>query len=99
RADQLADLHADAFVDVDPAMDVPARDEIAAPLVHHGVHRGARGLGHGAKRIAVEIDHALRKIEAIAESAQRIGAVERFAVDARDQICLSFGTRTWALAM
>jgi hypothetical protein len=48
-ADQPAKLVADALMQVDPAMDVPARDQIAAPFVERPVDARPRRLRHGAQ--------------------------------------------------
>ena len=63
-ADQPRDLVADARGRLDPAMQVPALDEIAAPLVANDMRemRGRR-MRQGAKRVAVEVDCAWRQDE------------------------------------
>ncbi|MFN8387914.1 MAG: hypothetical protein U0X92_16055 [Anaerolineales bacterium] len=56
RADEFADLVADAVRGFPPAF-VPAADEVVAPFFVHNLF-GAfrRGLGHSSQRVAVEVD-------------------------------------------
>src|SRR6185436_4432066 len=79
RADQLADLVAGALRQADPVGAVPAGDEILAPFVRDDpgepLTRAAR---KGSEGVAVEVDHAGRKLELLAKAAQVIGAVEGF---------------------
>jgi hypothetical protein len=49
RADQRADLVADAGGQVEPAVGAPTADQVDAPfLLHHPAHAPGHGLGHRA---------------------------------------------------
>ncbi len=76
RADQRGDQTAEALRRVDPAF-VPAADQPFAPLPLHRVgERGGDGAGQNPKRIAIEVDHALRQREGVAVAGERIGGVK-----------------------
>jgi hypothetical protein len=80
RPDQARDLAAEALRQVDPAVLVPAGDQILAPLPTHHVVEHARGrFGQRPERIAVEIDQAVRQRETVPPGRQRIGGVQRLA--------------------
>ena len=78
RADQRGELGADAGRGVDPAGGVPAADQALAPFLLDRRRDPLRGgLGQGAERIAVEVDHALGQREPVAERRERVGGVQR----------------------
>ena len=78
RADKARDLGAEPDGLVDPVRRRPAPDQALTPLLldHPGEARRG-GLGQGAQRVAVQVDHVRRKLEARAKAAQRIGGVAR----------------------
>ena len=78
-ADQARDLGAEPLRQIDPAVPVPARDQVLAPLPADDVVEDRRGrLGQRAERVAVQIDHALGQRKALAPRRQRIAGIEGF---------------------
>ena len=76
RTDQRRKLVAEVHRQVEPARAVPALDKVGTPFAgHHVVRARRRTLRHRAERIAVEIDHSRRNIEAIAQGGERIGGI------------------------
>jgi hypothetical protein len=78
RSDDRCKLGGDALRPVDPPVLVPAGDEVLAPLAFNDVEEVRRcRLRQCAKRVAVEVDDAVRSNEALAHFTQRIGRIER----------------------
>ena len=76
-ADQPTDALAERRRQVDPAVDVPAADEVDAPLHADRPRHAALGAdGQRTERIAVEIDEVRRQTERLASRRQRIETVE-----------------------
>ena len=93
--DQPSDFGPHTHLQIDPAMNVPAADQVPAPfLFDHFADAVGHGFGHRTQRIAVEIDRAFGQKEAIAERPQRIFAVKRFKIDAGDVCGQAIGTFT-----
>jgi len=62
---------------VDPAMLVPARDQLLAPLLLGGRRERRRSSGgQRSERIAVEIDHPRWQAEPFARESERVGGVQ-----------------------
>ena len=79
RADDGAGQIAERLGQAPPAVLGPGADQVAGPLlVNRGLDLGADRLGHGAQRVAVEIDDALGQREEIAHRGQRVVAVALF---------------------
>ena len=76
-ANDRRELGGDPDRPVDPAMLVPAGDQIVTPLPLGGFrqHRG-RCRWQRAERIAVEIDQPVGKAETLTRESKRIGRVE-----------------------
>jgi len=75
-ADQASDLAPHPQRRLDPAVDVPAADQVLAPFARADVGQPRQGrLRRRAQRIAVEVDHAFRQVEGIAELRQRVDGV------------------------
>ena len=77
-ADEGGKLGAAAPWHVVPVVGVPALDQVEAPLVFDQLADAVLGdMGQGAQRVAVQIDHAVGQIEALAHPRQRIVGVAR----------------------
>ena len=84
-ADERGDAVAHAARQREPAGAVPALDQVLPPLLRHHVrHARGHGAGQGAERVAVEVDHARRQIEQVAQRAQGVIGVALAAVLLRD---------------
>ncbi|MCY1372941.1 hypothetical protein D9M69_601820 [compost metagenome] len=80
-ADQARDLVTHLLRHGEPAVLVPALDQVGAPLAGHDVGHAGRGRGgHHAERIAIEVDRAGGDVEELAQIAQRVLRVEGGAV-------------------
>ncbi len=76
-ADQGRDLARHAFRQIDPAGSRPAADEATPPLLLQDSLDPRRHISRRwAQRVAVEVDHAVRQNETIAEAGDRIAAIE-----------------------
>ena len=77
RADEFADLVADALRRVPPAF-VPAADEVVAPLFFDNLFCSLlRDFGHHAQRVAVEVDEVgVGDDEALAVGGEGVEGVE-----------------------
>lgn len=85
-ADQLGDLVAHAPRQIDPAMFVPRRNQVAAPFVAHDVLQACgRGARQSAQRVAVQINRPRRQAEQMARGRQRVGRIHRLGIGAGRQ--------------
>ena len=72
--------------EVDPAVLVPAPDEVLAPLALGDLAEAFHGpAGQGAERIAVEVDDPFRQDERLAQKSQVVPGVERLGVGAGER--------------
>ena len=75
-AEQRRDPRPHPLGQPEPAVTVPRRDEVTAPLVgEQGLDPRAHSRGRGAERVPVEVDHPLGELEPVPERGQRIGPV------------------------
>ena len=72
--------------ELDPAVRVPAPDEVASPLALDDVAEPLRGpAGQRAERVAVEVDDALGQDELLAQGGEIVCGVERLGVGAGER--------------
>jgi hypothetical protein len=72
-ADQRRQAVAEAFGQVEPAGAVPAADQVMAPFAGDDVlGAGEGGFGAGAQGVAIQINHAGRQVELVAQGGERI---------------------------
>src|SRR4030095_10098223 len=77
RDDEPRDLVAHTLREVDPSRGIPAADQPAAPLVAGDLAQPRGGAPRKrAKRIAVEVDHARRQLEEIAQRRQWVAGIQ-----------------------
>src|SRR5260370_40786251 len=85
--DQRAYAVAETERHVEPSGGIPAFDEVLTPFLFDRATEAARCRAwHRSKRIAIEVDHAVRDDEAIAQSANWIARIARDARVARSKI-------------
>lgn len=76
RADQRGELVAQAPRQFEPAGLVPTADQAPAPFVRDDLPgTDERGMGTGAGRVAVQVDHAVGQREGVAQRGNRVGRV------------------------
>src|SRR5260370_8427572 len=85
--DQRAYAVAETERHVEPSGGIPAFDKVLTPFLFDRATEAARCRAwHRSKRIAVEVDHAVRDDEAIAQSTNWIARIARDAAVARSTI-------------
>jgi hypothetical protein len=81
RTDERRDTATECRGQIDPTVEIPAFDEIAAPLPgHYILNSMGSGMSQSAEGIAVEINDVGRKLERGAFGRQRIFVIEAFTV-------------------
>ncbi|MNV53899.1 hypothetical protein D3C71_1460630 [compost metagenome] len=76
RAQQPAQLVAQAGRQFEPARGVPAADQAGAPFLGDHIRgAGGGGLGHHAQRVAIHVEHARGQVEPVFQGSQRVLAV------------------------
>ena len=84
-AQQRRQAVAQALGQVEPAGRIPAADQVRAPFGRDDVLGTGQGrFRPGAQRIAVEINHALRQVELLAQERQGVVEIARAAVMSRN---------------
>src|SRR5882757_3754694 len=84
RPDQSSDAVAEPDWHVEPSGGIPTPDEVIAPLLFDRTAQDAcRGARHRTERIPVEINEAFGYHKTVAEVAERINAIARYALIAR----------------
>ena len=79
RADQWCDLSAKSLGELVPPRRIHAADQSLGPLLLDHLSRTFRSLqGHGAERIAIEVNNALRQEEFVPKRRQGVLLVEPF---------------------
>ena len=85
RAEQRRQAVAQALGQVEPASAIPAADQVRAPFGRDDVLGTGQGrFRPGAQGIAVEINHALRQVELLAQGRQGVVEIARAAVMSRN---------------
>ena len=80
-SDQGCDEPGHPAREVDPAVRVPAPDEVPSPLALDDLAEALHGpAGQGAERVAVEVDDAFGQDELLAQGGELVRGIERLGV-------------------